>query len=369
MVGGPESGGQVFAQERPLAVRDVAGGKAGALQEARDRRRRPFLERALAAPRPAEVRPEGALAELEEVEEGVMRGDRPRPGVRPERVARSRLPDLPIDPLPLGGGRRRPAREERVEGQVVPLGEEDLLDPLYFGKQKRGLNDSFLNGNILYASASLVGETTRFNPYWGPSAGSTYRLSLTQSLPLGKSLIKNTSAEADLRKYFNLGADLVLAFRWYGFASRGKNPYLFYYGGNNQVRSAYFYNIIATEGWYGNAELRFTLLASTPTFLGNFGPVRGTLFFDVTRSKVKGYPPYFYRETYSSASFPDVGGGTEIGQFEAMGSYGYGIQLFFLGLPIHLDWAKELQFPRFSDPLGVKAFGGFKLKFWIGFDF
>ena len=247
--------------------------------------------------------------------------------------------------------------------------EEDLLDPLYFGKQKRGINDSFLNGNILYASASLVGETTRFNPYWGPSAGSTYRLSLTQSLPLGKSLIKNTSAEADLRKYFNLGADLVLAFRWYGFASRGKNPYLFYYGGNNQVRSAYFYNLIATEGWYGNAELRFTLLASTPTFLGNFGPVRGTLFFDVTRSKVKGYPPYFYRETYSSASFPDVGGGTEIGQFEAMGSYGYGIQLFFLGLPIHLDWAKELQFPRFSDPLGVKAFGGFKLKFWIGFDF
>ena len=228
--------------------------------------------------------------------------------------------------------------------------EEEILDPLSFPKPSTGVDNNFWNGNFLYATTSIVGETTRFNQIWGPLSGSTYRLALTQALPAGKSLINCTIVEADLRKYLNLGSGLVLAFRWNGFASRGKNPYIFYYGGNNQVRSAYYFNIIATEGWYANAELRFTVLASTPTFIGNLGPIRGTLFFDVTRSKVKGYYPNFY-------------------PYEAGGSFGYGLQFFFLGLPIHVEWVKELGFPKLFDPFGIKSLGGFTTKFWIGYDF
>jgi outer membrane protein assembly factor BamA len=165
-----------------------------------------------------------------------------------------------------------------------------------------------------------------------------------------------------LRKYFYLGEDIVLAFRWEGFASLGRDPWVFYYGGNNQVRSANFYNIIATQGWYFNAELRFPLINAALTVLGQIGPVRGVFFFDLTRSKVKGFPAKFYR--YEGDLFSPI-----IREFDAIGSYGYGLQFFLLGLPIHLEFTKRLEFPSIRRPLDFSSYGRFETKLWIGFDF
>ncbi|MCK4494838.1 MAG: PD40 domain-containing protein, partial [Candidatus Aminicenantes bacterium] len=107
---------------------------------------------------------------------------------------------------------------------------------------------SFWNGNWLSASISITGETTRFN-YYGPKTGNTFRLSITQGIPIS-GFLQNTTLQADFRQYLYIGADSLFAFRFNGFASRGKNPYVSYFGGNNQVRSANYYSIIATEGWY-----------------------------------------------------------------------------------------------------------------------
>ena len=41
-------------------------------------------------------------------------------------------------------------------------------------------------------------------------------------------------------------------------------------------------------------------------------------------------------------------------------SYGIGIQLFFLGYPLHFDWA------RLTD---LKSNSKTKFSFWIGYDF
>lgn len=243
--------------------------------------------------------------------------------------------------------------------------EEDFYDPYM---AQRALNpgrrfNMFWNGNWLAASFSLVGETTRFN-YYGPNSGNTFRLSLAQALPVSSSFFQNTTLEADLRQYLSLGADALIAFRLNAFASRGKNPFVFYFGGNNQVRSAYFYNIIANEGWFANLEFRFPLINSANTLIGQIGPVRGALFADMARAKIKGYPAQF--NTYAGR---DQTGAPILRSFDALGSYGFGFEFFFLGFPIHLEFVKRLEFPDISKPLQFDSVGDFQTKFWIGFDF
>jgi len=243
--------------------------------------------------------------------------------------------------------------------------EEDFYDPfmnelLY--SRDRSYNQ-FWNGNLLSASFSLVGETTRFK-YYGPTAGNTFRLSLSQSIPVSSSFFQNTTVEVDLRQYINIGSDFLLAARFEGFASRGKNPYVFYFGGNNQVRSANYFNIIANEGWFANLEFRFPLVNAASTLIGQIGPVRGAFFFDIARSKIKGYPAKFYtyigRDEYGFSLFSES---------DAIGSYGYGFEFFLLGIPIHLEFVKGLEFPDLSRPWDYDVIGKFKTKFWIGFDF
>jgi Tol biopolymer transport system component len=241
--------------------------------------------------------------------------------------------------------------------------EEDFFDPYLFQRGGTQGFQYFWNGNSLAASFALVGETTRFSSY-GPMSGNTFRLSLTQSIPVTSNFLRNTTAELDLRQYLYLGGNTLFAFRFNGFVSRGKNPYLLYYGGNNQVRSANYYNIIANEGWFANLEFRLPLVSFASTLIGQIGPVRGVAFFDMTRSNLKGQSAEFW--TFEGF---DLLGRPSYRRAEAIGSYGFGFEFFFLGLPFHIEFAKRLEIADFSKPFDIKSYGGFQTKFWIGFDF
>lgn len=243
---------------------------------------------------------------------------------------------------------------------------EEFYDPIFTENlySRGGSFNQFLNGNILSFSLSLVGETTRFKYPYGPAGGNTFRISLSQALPLGGSFLQNTTGSVDLRQYLNIGADFIFAARLEGFASRGKHPYIFYFGGNNQVRSEYFYSIIANEGWFLNLEFRHPLINQAVTIIGQIGPVRGVFFFDVARSKLKGFPAkYFTFEGY------DQDGNPRIRELDAIGSYGWGFEFFFLGLPMHIEFVKRLEFLNLSRPFGFTGVGNWETKFWIGFDF
>jgi len=237
--------------------------------------------------------------------------------------------------------------------------EEDYLYP------SPGTYAQFWNGSILSASFSLIGETTRFKNPYGPIAGNTFMLSVSQALPVSSSFLQNTTVETDLRKYIKISSNTLIALRFKGFFSRGKNPFVFYWGGNNQVRSAGYYTIIGNEGWYANLEFRLPLINAASTIIGRIGPVRGTLFFDITRSKIKGYPAVFAMEFTGW----DEDGLPEFRGIDAIGSYGYGFQFFFLGLPIHVEFVKRLEFPDISKPWDWDKKGDFRTRFWIGFDF
>jgi hypothetical protein len=238
--------------------------------------------------------------------------------------------------------------------------EEDFSDPYSLGFGGGSRFGYFWNGNLLSGSVALVGETTRFKPY-GPAAGSTFRASVSQSVPVSASFFSNTTLELDVRRYLNIGADFLFAFRFQGYYSGGRNPFLSYWGGNNQVRSVNFYNIVGTEGWFGNAEFRFPLISVAQTVLGPIGPVRGVFFFDITRSKLPGREAKFYE-------YLDIFG-LRYNAYDALGSVGYGFQVFFMGFPIHFEFVKMLKFPDISKPWDFVRESGMRSILWIGFDF
>jgi outer membrane protein assembly factor BamA len=230
----------------------------------------------------------------------------------------------------------------------------------------RGPSQQFMNGNLLSASFSIIGETTRFKFPYGPISGNTFALSISQSLPVSDAFLQNTTLDADYRHYLPLGSNTLLAFRFNAFASRGKNPFLFYYGGNNQVRSMNFYSIIGTEMWFSNLEFRFPLINAASTLIGQIGPIRGTFFFDITRAKTGDYPAKMVIYVGDDPNFP---GSPLFKVSDAIGSYGYGFEFFFLGLPVHLEFARMLMWEDMSQPFKFTKGAKFRTVFWIGYDF
>ncbi len=261
---------------------------------------------------------------------------------------------------------------------------EDFYNPYINQAAGRGAGgfNYFWNGNNVSVGAALVGETTRFK-FYGPAKGNTFRLSLTQSVPLSDSFLQNTSGSLDFRQYLYLGGDALFAFRFDGFLSRGKNSYVNYWGGNNEVRSANFYSIIGTEGWFANLEFRFPLVSAANTVIGPIGPVRGVLFLDMTRSKLGDQSIFLPRpgDDENPPSIEIVPAGRFILPIlnsrgipdylvaEALGSYGFGFEFILLGLPMHIEFVKGLAWERLKSPFDYQAVTDWRTKFWIGFDF
>ena len=242
---------------------------------------------------------------------------------------------------------------------------EKYYDP-YLNQQVAQQNNSygyFWNGNTLSFSINLTGETTRFK-YYGPAKGNTFRIGVTQALPVSNRWIRNTTLELDFRHYLYIGGDALFAFRFKGFGSRGRNPYVTYFGGNNEVRSANYYSLVGTEGWFANLEFRFPVINISSSLIGPLGPVRGALFLDMTRVKLGDFPAQT-----TALDVDEAGIITAVRWVDAIGSYGFGFEFFVFGFPMHLEFVRTVDWPVFSDPLDFNVARGWKTKFWIGFDF
>ena len=126
-----------------------------------------------------------------------------------------------------------------------------------------------------------------------------------------------------------------------------------------------FYSITGTEGWYANAEFRIPIVGSMSSILGQIGPIRGVFFFDMTRAKMAGYSARIVIiEPNPNPFLPPIWGA-----YDAVGSWGYGFEFFFLGFPFHIEFAKLLTIEDFSKPFKMETQGKFRTIFWIGFDF
>jgi outer membrane protein assembly factor BamA len=225
-------------------------------------------------------------------------------------------------------------------------------------------------------AVSLVQETTRFREF-GPLTGSTFSLGVEFSPSLGGDSLSRTTFEGDARKYFRLGStSIVFATRARGFYSMGDDPAIFYYGGNMELRGYPYLSFSGNQGFFANAELRFPVINLAATPLGILGPLRGTVYFGIGGAHYKG-EPFTFASSDPGESLVNYPGLAQCAiQFtpdcipqpvsgfhlvDGRASYGIGLQLFFLGYPMHFDWTK------ITDLKVVSRTSRFD--FWIGFDF
>ncbi len=244
------------------------------------------------------------------------------------------------------------SREYRLEGSASLFYQEENTDDLYLGQDLPF--SQYFDGPALPLSLSFVADAAGYSALtMGPSMGHSFKLTLTQHIPLGTSFLDSSSFEADLRKYFRLSNSALLATRAFAFTSFGDYPQIRWMGGNNTIRSLGFYQLSGTNGFLLSAELRFPLIMQASTPLGMIGPIRAVLFADIGSAWFKDYPIEFFEP--GSLKLKD-----------GYGSYGFGIMANIFGYPLHFEWVWQMddQIRNFLYPEKRTRFN-----FWIGFDF
>jgi hypothetical protein len=238
-------------------------------------------------------------------------------------------------------------RNYRLEATAAFYKQREDLDTLITGEELP--YGQFVNGWAAPLRLSLVGDTIFFSgAYPGPQRGHTFKISFEKFFKLSNRFIDAYTVQADIRKYIRIDNQSLLAFRLYGFKSGGKNPLLHYTGGNNTIRSIGYRRLAGSNLFLFNAELRFPVLLQSLSILGYLGPIRGVFFFDVGGIWLNHQNFRIFQE------------GKGVALQDAIASYGFGIEFWFLGVPMHVEWV-------WRTDLRKKDFYG--VNFWIGFDF
>jgi len=238
-------------------------------------------------------------------------------------------------------------------------------------------------------SIAFVQETTVFREF-GPVAGNTMRLAFEYAPKMGNTLSQR-SVDADARAYFRLGETALLALRARGFQSWGESPNFTFFGGNSELRGYNYLEFVGHKAFFANAELRFPLIEAMLTPFGVVGGFRGVLFFGVGGAGLNGQnftPAASNSESYrplllftfdqNGQPNPEYGSPVPIDGFRlvhARSSYGFGLETFALGFPIHFDWSWRTLFNKdwedvlFASTGGSAAFRKRQFDIWMGFDF
>jgi hypothetical protein len=263
----------------------------------------------------------------------------------------------------------------------------------------------FNNGMVIPLGITFVQETTVFREF-GPLAGNTMRLSYEYAPKLGNTLQRQTF-DGDARYYQRLGGSGLLALRLRGFKSTGSFPDYTYFGGNSEMRGYDYLQFIGQNAAFANAELRFPLIEAMLTPIGVMGGVRGVFFFNVGggwfnnsgfkfyTKATETYRPFLGDATDAAGNYladaegnpiPLYAAPRDISGFrlrDARASYGFGLETFALGFPIHFDWSyrtlfnkawEDAVFATYDDLVNGTNSGGStwrkaRFQFWIGYDF
>jgi outer membrane protein assembly factor BamA len=164
------------------------------------------------------------------------------------------------------------------------------------------------------------------------------------------------------------------------------------------MRGYDYYQFSGTNAVFGDVELRFPLIEAMLTPIGLLGGVRGVAFFNIGAGWYPGQnftfwtssPETFQQQTgvvTDADGFPVVdpagnlipvyGPPVTVNGFrlkDARASYGFGVETFVLGLPMHFDWAWRTTFNKAWEDayMGAAAAAEWRkarFQFWIGFDF
>ena len=252
-----------------------------------------------------------------------------------------------------------------------------------------GTTELFRDGVFVPLSVAFIQETTIFREF-GPVAGNTMRLAFDYAPKIGNSLSQK-SVDLDARYYLRIRETGVLALRARGFQAWGEFPNFIFFGGNSEMRGYEYLEFIGHQGFFTNAELRFPLIEAMLTPIGILGGFRGVFFFNLGGAGLngQGFTPFSsssesvnpivgFDQNALGQVVPVFGDPVEIGGLrlvDTRASYGFGLETFAVGFPIHIDWSWRTLFNKawedvlFSGLGGGEAFRRVKFDFWIGYDF
>ena len=247
----------------------------------------------------------------------------------------------------------------------------------------------FNNGTAVPLSVSYVQETTVFREF-GPLSGNTMRLMYEVAPKMGNTLERQT-LDLDMRYYLRLGGSGLLALRGRGYKSWGDAPNFNYFGGNADLRGYEYLQFAGNNTFYANAELRFPLVEAMLTPIGVVGGIRGVFFAGTSGAYFNGshfqfasnksqtvIPVTGYQPDASGNLVPVFGNPIDVTGYrlvDGRASYGFGLETFALGFPIHFDWAWRTLWNRdwedyvFAAAGGSQEFRRPQFKVWIGYDF
>jgi outer membrane protein assembly factor BamA len=170
--------------------------------------------------------------------------------------------------------------------------------------------------------------------------------------------------DVDARKYLRIGpTSSLLAFRFRGFHSRGSNPGIYYFGGNNEMRGFPYLGFQGNTGFHANAELRVPIIKIALTPLGVVGDIRGTAYFDMGGAHWDGQPWTAWTSDPGYSYVGDPVFGEYVSGFrlvDAQASWGFGVTVPFLGYPLNFNWTKLTD---------LKTSTPWRFNFWMGVDF
>jgi hypothetical protein len=131
-----------------------------------------------------------------------------------------------------------------------------------------------------------------------------------------------------------------------------------------ELRGYPYYGFAGNQGFFANAEFRTPLINLAATPIGIIGPLRGTVYIGVAGAHYKGQAYNFSTKESGYSYYSDPVFGTPVTGWrlqDGRASWGFGLQLFFLGYPLHFDWTKYTDFATQSP--------GWDFNFWLGYDF
>ena len=269
-------------------------------------------------------------------------------------------------------------RYYRLEGSVGFLSRKYDGYPVWVNTEA-GSGAVFLptENNFPTFGGKLVGDTTDYEEF-GPISGRKLSLGVSYSPFTGGTKLPDTSGSTltfdttlDLRHYFKITRRSLIAARLYGFRASGNLPDVLSFGGIDTLRALPVYGIYGNTAAFLNVEFRFPVIDFIATPILGFRDIRGKAFVDVGGAALKGQPFQFWSD-YTLCGIRGVGVPGCNGSNGGLADYGFGIELNFLGLPLHFDFARQWNFKGPLGPVQCKATGlkdscsNFTLVFYIG---
>jgi WD40 repeat protein len=206
-----------------------------------------------------------------------------------------------------------------------------------------------------FVSLGLAGDTTIWNGY-GPHKGTRWELRGLYAYDQdgGGALTRNF--EVDGRAYVPLSRRNELAFRVFLGMADGNTPHIYAIGGLDTVRGLPTRALAGNRVGLANVEWRFPLVDRMDLAFISLGGIRGRFFLDVGAAwyDVNGQK-YNY---LGQPGFTFLEDGRLV---DGVSSYGFGLTINVLGIPMHWDW---VQLWDFKDKLI-----GRQVDFWVGYRF